>query len=322
MPDAYTFLKSAVTAVPAMRYAMAVGGIIALLVIVKAWGIGPAYAGFGFLAFMVAMTIFVFFGYLASKATGSWIRWIVIVFAWFCLLTFMCSVTLSLASVFFDYPKPLDKLIGKSDGPSKILIVPWDKYWARAERLRGDYTESLNNPDMLEDVRKGGLALAQELELQTNGNLSRTGRFYGAYLIGVGYLYSALSSYAISAKSSIYGDYADRARQSLDGANKQLAEIETSIERFIKTGTTNVPASLEFRKWVNDYQAHDELRYAFGLSLLLRQRIGDPVLPQVAESFRKIPDVFLRRKSPQKESIIKWHCAQADAVKELCGRLS
>ena len=60
-------LNEAIKAVPAVKYALGIGGVIALIAIVKGFGIDYRVAGFGAVIMLVLMTMLVVFAKLAAK---------------------------------------------------------------------------------------------------------------------------------------------------------------------------------------------------------------------------------------------------------------
>src|ERR1043166_1262904 len=61
-------LREAIRAVPAVKYALGVAGIIAVVAIVKSFGIGPQFAVFGAIITLVLMVALVVFAKLTTTA--------------------------------------------------------------------------------------------------------------------------------------------------------------------------------------------------------------------------------------------------------------
>ncbi len=113
-----TFLKQAIKAVPAVKYALGIGGIIAVIAIVRGGlNIDFRVAIFGTVIMLVLMTILVVFANLASQQKSSF-RKPAIVFTWFSLLLVMATAALLLVSVFFGKPLDLRNLIPISHAQS------------------------------------------------------------------------------------------------------------------------------------------------------------------------------------------------------------
>jgi hypothetical protein len=99
----YEVLKAAIKAVPAVKYALAVGGIVAVIVIVKGWKIDFRIAIFGVVIMLVLMTAVVIFARLA-KESASTFRKPAIVFMWFAVILTMASALAVFLSFFVGWP--------------------------------------------------------------------------------------------------------------------------------------------------------------------------------------------------------------------------
>jgi hypothetical protein len=99
------FLREAIRAVPAVKYALGIGGIVATIAIVYSFKVDLRVAFVGTLVMLVLMTILVIFARMSSLA-GPQLAAPTLVFTWFVLSLFV-AVSLSLfTSVFFQ--RPLD----------------------------------------------------------------------------------------------------------------------------------------------------------------------------------------------------------------------
>jgi hypothetical protein len=65
------FLREAVKAVPAVKYALGIGGIVATIAIVYSFKIDPRVAFFGTLVMLVLMGALVVFARMASLASAA-----------------------------------------------------------------------------------------------------------------------------------------------------------------------------------------------------------------------------------------------------------
>jgi hypothetical protein len=102
-PDPYEVLKAAIKTVPAVKYALAVGGIVAVIAIVAGWKVDFRIAVFGVVIMLVLMTSMVVFARLA-KESASVFRAPAVVFMWFSvILTMACAIAVFL-SVFVGWP--------------------------------------------------------------------------------------------------------------------------------------------------------------------------------------------------------------------------
>lgn len=105
------FLREAVKAVPAVRYALGVGGIAATVAIIVSFRIDPLVAFVGTVVMISLMAILVIFARMAALA-GPVMMMPALVFTWFTLILFM-AVSLALCgSVFIGKPVDLQHWIG------------------------------------------------------------------------------------------------------------------------------------------------------------------------------------------------------------------
>jgi hypothetical protein len=105
-----TMLREAVRQVPALRYAIGVGGIAAVVAIVlTAWKLEPQTAILGGLTVLVAMVILVVFAAL-SKTGPRVLRPLALSLAWAFLVLTVAVAMLFVSCAFFDQPKKLQCL--------------------------------------------------------------------------------------------------------------------------------------------------------------------------------------------------------------------
>jgi hypothetical protein len=105
-----SFLGRAIKAVPAVRYALGVGGVIAVIAVVVSFKIDLKVAVFGAVIMFILMTILLVFANLAGAASASF-RVPAFVFAWFCLILFMATAITFFGCVFFGRPLDLTKVL-------------------------------------------------------------------------------------------------------------------------------------------------------------------------------------------------------------------
>lgn len=99
-----SILGKAIKAVPAVKYALGVAGIAAVIaIIVGAWKIDYRVAIVGVIIMLIFMVILRIFAVVTT--TGAALP--ATVFLWFCLVIFIAAVTCLFTSVFWDYPVPL-----------------------------------------------------------------------------------------------------------------------------------------------------------------------------------------------------------------------
>jgi hypothetical protein len=103
-------IRSAIKAVPAVRYALAVAGIGAAVALVAGFTIDLRVAVFGIIILFIFMAVMVVFARLASVAAGS-LHVLAMVLAWAAVILIIAASVLLLLSVFFDKPLPLSRWI-------------------------------------------------------------------------------------------------------------------------------------------------------------------------------------------------------------------
>src|SRR5450830_640648 len=96
-------LREATKAVPAVRYALGVVGIVATIAIVRGFHLQWSVALIGTLVLFVFMIILVVFAQVAQAPSGEF-RLPVLVITWFVIVLFMASASVLFSSVFFNRP--------------------------------------------------------------------------------------------------------------------------------------------------------------------------------------------------------------------------
>ena len=105
-----TILRSAIEAVPAVKFALGVAGVISAIALVKGFfsNVGAALvAGFGMLILMTLLVLFA----AAAKARSGLLIAPAMVFTWALLIMVIASSMLTVSSAFFEWPKPLSALL-------------------------------------------------------------------------------------------------------------------------------------------------------------------------------------------------------------------
>jgi len=100
------FLKSAIRAVPVVKYALGVGGIVAVIGIIKTFRVSSRDAILGTVIMLVLMAVLVVGAKFAALTTGN-LRTLISVFGWFCLTLFMATALCLFLSGFFGWPLDL-----------------------------------------------------------------------------------------------------------------------------------------------------------------------------------------------------------------------
>lgn len=104
VPDSYSLLREAIRAVPAVKYALGVGGVVAVIaIVIGGLKVDARIAIFGTVIMLVLMSILLIFARAAGRPSASVHRQ-ALVFTWFCLFLFMATATLLFGCVFFGWP--------------------------------------------------------------------------------------------------------------------------------------------------------------------------------------------------------------------------
>jgi hypothetical protein len=112
-------VQQAIKAVPAVKYALGIGGIVAVIAIASTFGISANAAIFGTVIMLVLMVVLVVFASLVRKP-GQQNSLPALVFTWFGLLLFMATAVLLFTSAF--WAKPLD--LKAFETPAKPTPAP------------------------------------------------------------------------------------------------------------------------------------------------------------------------------------------------------
>src|SRR5271166_3514994 len=99
MLDPAQFLRDAIRAVPAVKYAVGVGGLVAVLAIVQSYRINPTLAALGAIVMLILMGMLVIFARMSALGK-AYILLPALVFTWFVLLLFMLASLALFSSVF------------------------------------------------------------------------------------------------------------------------------------------------------------------------------------------------------------------------------
>jgi len=122
----YRILQDAIQAVPAVKYALGVAGIVAAVAIVTSFGIDLRIAGFGAVITFVLMVALVVFAKISKTPSGD----LVVparVMMWSFLVLLIATAVLLFSSVFFRWPIDLQewlKPFGKVVISEKVAALP------------------------------------------------------------------------------------------------------------------------------------------------------------------------------------------------------
>lgn len=104
-------LNAAIKAVPSLKYALGVLGIVSAIAIIKTLGIDFRAAAFGTVVMLVLMVAIVVFAALTGTKSPH-MRLAALVMLWSFLILTISSAALLFTSVFFDFPRPITSILG------------------------------------------------------------------------------------------------------------------------------------------------------------------------------------------------------------------
>ena len=107
----FEVLRVAIKAVPAVKYALGVAGVMAALAIGRAFFSSTHVALIGALSMLGLMVLLLVFS-AASKLGPRFLQLPALVLTWAILIIFVLCASLTVTSAFFEWPKPLPDLIG------------------------------------------------------------------------------------------------------------------------------------------------------------------------------------------------------------------
>jgi hypothetical protein len=103
-------------AVPGMKYALAVLGLVSAVAIVKGWGVDFRVAVYGAIVMMVLMVALIILARL-TKVRSRQVGYAALVLMWAFLGLTVGAAAMLFTSAFFDFPKALTQLFMLVGGP-------------------------------------------------------------------------------------------------------------------------------------------------------------------------------------------------------------
>jgi hypothetical protein len=105
-PGPMAFLREAIRAVPAVKYALGVGGVVAVIAIVSSFGISYRVAVVGFPIILILMVLLVVFAKLAAANPQHFLLPLAVL-TWFSIIAMVATMVLIFTGVFFKWPLDL-----------------------------------------------------------------------------------------------------------------------------------------------------------------------------------------------------------------------
>jgi hypothetical protein len=111
-----TILKDAIRAVPAVRYALGVAGIAAVIAIIAGFQIDYKVAVLGVIIILFLMFILVIFAWFAEHSTDF--RPLALFLAWVAVLLISATGICIFTGFFWGKPRPLGYYVGETPTPT------------------------------------------------------------------------------------------------------------------------------------------------------------------------------------------------------------
>src|SRR5579864_6793394 len=116
-------LRGAIRAVPAVKYALCIAGIVSVVAIVKSFGIDSRLGALSAIVMLVLMAVLVVFARLAKTPADQFVM-PVLVLVWFSLLITICTAAGLFGSVFFRWPADLQQwLVGSQTHKIPVQVT-------------------------------------------------------------------------------------------------------------------------------------------------------------------------------------------------------
>jgi hypothetical protein len=294
-------LKDAIRAVPAVRYALGVAGVVAVIAIVKAFGIDFRVAVFGFIVILALMVALVLFARLTRAAGNEWVTLPVKVLTWSLLLLTIAAAILFFTSVFFDRPLDMRKPVVAADNgdgytpeESRVIGLKQD-----IVALRGKYESITDYPAARAAVNQEAPRLSDLILGVDDKGLDLARRIlkyeYGCY----GFMMAASTDTGDATKSR----FADSAIAGCTRAKDLMSEAE---KRY-----SNDKNARETVDWMKGDETEPRLDYLLAMNLCIKARIEhDPALrAKAVEIINAIPSYYTGRFPPQRTADLTY-CVQ------------
>jgi hypothetical protein len=292
-------LKDAIRAVPAVRYALGVAGVIAVIAIVKAFGIDFRIAFFGFILILALMVLLVLFARLTG-ATG-WITLPVKVLTWSLLLLTIAAAVLFFTSVFFGTPLNMrNVIVAANDGnaytaeETRVIDLKRD-----IVALRGKYESIRDYPEAKAAVNQESPKLG-DLILSVDDKGLDLARKILKYEYGC---------YAFMMAASTDTNDLNRSRfanSAIAGCRRAMDLLSQAEKRYSED--RNISETVD---WMKNDETEPRLDYLLAMNLCIEaQSEHDPALKtKAAEVLSTIPSYYKTRYPPQGTPDLTF-CAQ------------
>ncbi|SRR5216683_696919 len=201
-------LREAVRAVPAVKYALGVAGITAVVALVRSFGISPQHAVFGTVITLVLMVALVIFAKLTTTAPRHFVL-PVLVLMWSFLGLTIATAFLLFSSAFFKWPAALRNLIVLRSNAISPEEIRNRLNAARLQSESGDYEGAWKIVKQAEDLAADSPEIRQQqiqLAMLWLRNIRVTGKTTFAQVVDqlLPCLYEGLTQAKGAAAADIY----------------------------------------------------------------------------------------------------------------------
>ena len=140
-----SLIREAIKAVPAVKWALGVGGILATVSLVYTFKIDPRAAFVGIIVMFVFMGVLVLFA-RASTLKGRATVWPAVILTWFLLIMFMVTSMSLFTSVFLSKPLDLQRWLTGEKRNTDSVVLP--KPIPIIPNADSDWVDGGSSPDM------------------------------------------------------------------------------------------------------------------------------------------------------------------------------
>jgi hypothetical protein len=293
IPNPWDVFKESLKQLPeAMKWALGIAGIVALIAIVTGgWNVDPKIAVFGTIIMLVLMVVLVIFVRLSQTAAAQF-RNIVLVFMWSSLSLTLATAVLLFTSVFFRWPLTFDggeKLV--RDG-AVYTPAPGDpKVWGLQDQvnlLRGSWEALREYPATTSDVLERAEKLGEALMDVDDASLGPSGRVIKREYSCYAFIIVASTERYVSMKQQ----FADRAIAQCKSALNQQMSIRSKKDESANLRYTAA--------WIREKNEGPFTNYLLAMATCLKgTATADRATKlQAMDILKQVPTFYLERYPP------------------------
>lgn len=307
-----TLLRAAIQQVPAVKYALAVGGVAAVVAIVLlGWKVDPRVAVFGTLIAFIFMVVMVIFAALA-KVKGSALRIPALFLAWAFLILTVVVAGLFASCAFFDKPKSLECLLDsqKCGATGKWSRTVEDQrvldLMDQILVLRGDFEARNQNPGAARKVRVDGVRLAEAITSIRDSGLNPSRRIIKHEYAGWAMLMAARANQGDAGRQRRV-EHAQAAITSFDSALAEMASVKT------RHAEGDEYAAKEYEWMTGTSQDLNRTNYlkAIAIAVLAREGVSGYTPAAVHQQLTKVTEDYLEEYPLSNNPELAWASAAA-----------